>query len=74
MSAGREVREIHEFSREQLEKLVKYNAKLAIVGGMYVGEFRDQTVEWRDDGSAVVTTVHTPSESRPGWQEGRRPK
>lgn len=58
---GRPIREVHEFSREQIERMVKMAAKSDIIGSMYVGDIGTQRLQWRDDGSAVVTTEHAPA-------------
>lgn len=49
------------YSREDLERMAKNCAKLAIIEGMYIGKFHDQTVEWYPDGSLHVVTRHTPA-------------
>lgn len=71
--AGREIREVHTFSRDQLGEIAKGIAKMMIVGQLYVGDFCEQTVKWGTDGSVLVTTVHSPSDiSR--WRDAGRPK
>lgn len=39
---GRPIREIHEFSREQIERMIKMAAKSTIIGSMYVGDLGAQ--------------------------------
>jgi hypothetical protein len=57
----REVREIHDFTREEVHAILKSVAKMAIVGGMYIGDFAGQSVEEMDDGSFRVITLHQPA-------------
>lgn len=65
---ARTISEVRRFTRAQLEAAAKSLAKLEIVGGMYCGDFGEQTVVWEEDGSLVVTTVHTPAEVG-DWQK-----
>lgn len=62
---GRSIKEVHEFSHEQIEKILMTSAKGTIIGSMYVGDIGEQHVEWRDDGSAAVTTEHVPAIKNP---------
>lgn len=62
---GRSIKEVHKFSREQIEKILMTSAKGTIIGSMYVGSIGEQRVEWRDDGSATVTTEHAPAIEKP---------
>ncbi|MDE2426306.1 MAG: hypothetical protein KGO96_10420 [Elusimicrobia bacterium] len=66
----RKIVEIHTYSRKDLEHLVMSCAKMQIIGGMYIGEFGSQSIEWREDGSCVVTTTHTPAEIGE-WKRGQ---
>lgn len=61
---SRQVEEIHTFSRQQIEESLKSLAKLKIIGSIYYGEFDAQRVEWMDDGSARVFTIHSPDDNR----------
>jgi hypothetical protein len=56
----RTISEIHEFDRAMIERLLMQTAKLSIIGPIYKGQFGEQTLRWNDDGSATVTTTHTP--------------
>lgn len=57
----RQITEVRDFSPAELEKLAQFAAKIEIVGGMYVGEFVSQRLEWLPDGSLRVLTDHTPA-------------
>jgi hypothetical protein len=49
------------YTREQLEKMAKFNAMLALVGSYYEGNITTQSCQWKDDGSVEVLTHHVPS-------------
>jgi hypothetical protein len=57
---SRTLKEIHTYTREELEAIAKSTAKMEIVGTIYYGELGEQTVRWNDDGSIDVATTHTP--------------
>lgn len=57
---AREVTEVHTFSKEQIEGFAMFYAKYEIIGSFYVGVMKEQTVQWKDDGSLIVTTKHMP--------------
>ena len=48
--------EVMSFSREDLERIVKYLAKAEIVGSLFIGEFFEQQVHWSDNGNCKVVT------------------
>jgi hypothetical protein len=56
----RTITEQQTFTHAQIEDALKWLAKSRIVGTMYVGTFHEQTITW-DNGSATVTTSHTPN-------------
>jgi len=59
----RRIAEQHTFTREELEAVAKNMARGRIMAnGIYIGTYHTQTAEWRDDGSIVVVTEHTPAD------------
>lgn len=54
------INEIHDFSREQLEELGRFAAKMTIVGPIYKGQLGEQVVQWLPDGTLRVFTYHEP--------------
>lgn len=58
---SRTLREMHVFSRADLEIIARSTAKMEIIGSIYRGKFDKQEIEWKDDGSIIVYTVHTPA-------------
>lgn len=60
----RTITEIHTFTRENLEQAGKLLAKTKIISGYYIGDIGEQEIAWKDDGSLVVTTTHTPGERK----------
>jgi len=56
---ARTINEIHTFTKEHIENIVKFTAKASITGSFYEGEIHEQTVKWNEDGSLTVTTSHT---------------
>jgi len=49
------------FTREEIEGAVKNMHRIQIIDNIYYGEFGEQEVEWKDDGSCIVLTSHTPA-------------
>ncbi len=68
---ARVVNEQKRYKREDLEALAGFAAKAEIIGGMYIGDFGEQTFEWLTDGSLVVVTTHQPAEVGDWKQQGR---
>jgi hypothetical protein len=68
---SRIVNEQKSYSREDLERMAKNYAMIEIVGGMYIGDFHGQAVEWRPDGSVVVVTSHAPG-SMEDWRKSNK--
>lgn len=58
---NRERSESIEFSRDDLERLVRYLAQSQISGPPFVGKFGDQRVQWMPDGSVHVITTYQQS-------------
>lgn len=54
--------EVHEFTREEIEQILKNIAQAHLVGRIYYGNIVEQTVEPRGDGGFRVFTRHEPSE------------
>jgi hypothetical protein len=52
----RERSEIVNFSRDDIERIVRYIAKQQLAG-TYVGKFGEQTARWLADGSIEVSTT-----------------
>lgn len=46
------------FSKSELEAIVKYAAKLRLIGPIFVGNVGDQHVRWLEDGSLEVLTEY----------------
>ena len=55
----RERSEIISFTRDDLERVLRYVCKERIVGSLFIGKFGEQSVRWHDDGSAHVITTYT---------------
>lgn len=49
------------YTRSDLEELMKFGAKVRLIGSMYRGEIGEQTIRWLDDGSAEILTKHIPA-------------
>ncbi len=58
----RKITELKRFDRADLESLAKFVAQMAVVDGLYIGDFHGQTARWEADGSLVVETEHTPAD------------
>lgn len=54
----RERSEIISFSRDDIERIVRYVAKERIVGSLFIGKFGEQSVRWLADGGIEVITRH----------------
>lgn len=54
----RERSEIIAFSKDDLERLVRYMAQQQIVGHLFIGKFGEQDVRWRGDGGVDVVTKY----------------
>lgn len=54
----RERSEIIKFSRDDLERLVRYMAQSQIIGPLFVGKMGNQTVQWLQDGGIEVVTTY----------------
>ena len=54
----RERSEVISFSRDDIERIVRYVAKERIVGSLFIGKFGEQSVRWLPDGGIEVITRH----------------
>jgi hypothetical protein len=61
----RERSEIISFSKDDLERLVRYMAQQQIVGHLFIGKFGEQEVRWRNDGGVDVITKYVQG----GWED-----
>jgi hypothetical protein len=52
----RERSEVIAFTRDDIEKIVRYVAKQRIIGEMFIGKAGDQSVRWTADGGVEVVT------------------
>lgn len=57
----RELTEIHRFTKDDLARIAMSIARMKIIGDLYIGEFGDQVVDWLPDGTAIVSTTHSPA-------------
>ena len=67
----RETCEIHDFSADDIKRILMQMAKAKIIGGFYCGEFGKQEVEARGDGYRVITR-HTPEDTELALRRHRR--
>jgi hypothetical protein len=61
----RERSEIISFSKDDLERLVRYMAQQQIVGHLFIGKFGEQEIRWRNDGGVDVITKYVQG----GWED-----
>jgi hypothetical protein len=61
----RERSEIISFTKDDLERLVRYMAQQQIVGHLFIGKFGEQAVAWRADGGVDVITKYVQG----GWED-----
>ena len=54
----RERTELIAFSRDDLERLVRYASMNRITGNMFIGKFGEQSVRWTADGGIEVITKY----------------
>jgi hypothetical protein len=50
--------EVVAFSRDDIERIVRYIAKQQLGGGVFIGKFGDQSVRWDADGGIEVITKY----------------
>jgi hypothetical protein len=65
----RERSEIISFSKDDLERLVRFMAQQQIVGHLFIGKFGEQEVRWRQDGGVDVITKYVQG----GWEDIPKP-
>jgi hypothetical protein len=66
----RERSEIISFSKDDLERLVRYMAQQQIVGHLFIGKFGEQEIRWRHDGGVDVITKYVQG----GWEDIPKPE
>ena len=54
----RERSEVIAFSRDDLERIVRYITKERITSSLFLGKFGEQTIRWTSDGGVEVTTTY----------------
>lgn len=54
----RERSEIISFTKDDLERLIRFMAQQQIVGHLFIGKFGEQEIRWRDDGGVDVITKY----------------
>jgi hypothetical protein len=54
----RERSEIISFSKDDLERIVRYMAQSQITGHLFIGKFGEQDVRWTPDGGVEVITKY----------------
>ena len=55
----RERSEIIAFSRDDIERIIRYAAKQRIIGEMFIGKAGEQSIRWTADGGIEVMTKFT---------------
>jgi hypothetical protein len=61
----RERSEIIVFTKDDIERIVRYMAQQQITGHLFVGKFGEQTVRWQQDGGVEVITKYIQG----GWED-----
>jgi hypothetical protein len=61
----RERSEIVSFSKDDLERFVRYMAQQQIMGNLFIGKFNEQMIQWRNDGGVDVITKYVQG----GWED-----
>lgn len=54
----RERSEIIAFSKDDIERIVRYMAQQQIIGHMFIGKLGEQTIRWTEDGGVEVITKY----------------
>lgn len=61
----RERSEIIHFTKDDLERIIRYMSQQQIVGQFFIGKFGEQEIRWMADGSVEVITKYTEG----GWED-----
>ena len=72
----RERSEIISFTKDDLERMVRFLAQQQIVGHMFIGKMGEQEVRWTGDGGVEVITKYVQGgfEDLPGVEQLSLPK
>jgi hypothetical protein len=56
--------EFTKYSKDDIAEILKFTARLKLIGSFYIGSIGEPTVRWCDDGSAEVFIEHSPAKDQ----------
>jgi hypothetical protein len=55
----RERSEIISYSKDDIERIIRYLSQQQLTGQLFIGKFGEQQIKWNDDGGVEVITKYT---------------